>query len=687
MTAAKELQKKMTLMRQKNDHFFAQYHPTIYKIIKDKNLTDSEIKIIPSTESTTLEIDVVEKGKNRYFGQGIKYCESEAEKFISQYADGRPISSLSPPTAESFIFNRAASNHFKDIAKDLKDRINYGSHYPIEGFIPFLVVTGVGVGFHIEKILEEKKIGNLIIYEHNLDRFLTSLYTLDWEYLYSKFTNNEHGSIQLIISYGAIANNHKAALWNELIQYCPHFPFSTIFYNHLMDPTCTDIIKKIQADVSVYTNQWGHFDDEINQYNNARHNLLNEAKVFSPSSFKVNPNIPVVIVGGGPSLDARIDILKKHRDNILIISCGTSIGTLFNYNLKPHIHVELESDLITYEALSKSADSEFRKDILLIGAAQLNPLALNLFHNKCIFFKDSSALGKLFLSNEKDVVNSVTPTCTNAGVALAIKLGFNNIFLTGLDFGFLDPNKHHAEGSIYFKDEVSKPIQESNDFKQNALVETVSVHGEKMWTKPMYFTAKRRVEETIKYYFTKGKKVYNCSDGAVINNAPWTSPERFESLLSRFEHEISSKELVDGINSFCLTIKPDIIENRSNHMIQVASSIFDLLTKNQPKPSSSLYEISNYIFTCNNSLVRTLREQEGPAIYFLRGHVWIFLMFFFTYTQLSKTPKDREVIVSYMNQWIKDNREIVIAEMKNRMFSELKFNEDPWVTKPFNRHD
>jgi len=685
MNQASELQAKMALMRQKNDEFFKAHEPVIYKLIKDKRLTESGVNIIPLDDGQ-VEIDVVERGGYRYFGKGIEYSTREAEKFLGQYADGNTINSLAPPTADSFVFNRTASNHFKELATDLSPRINYGYQYPIEGFIPFMVIMGVGLGFHIEKIVEEKQIGSLIIFEHNLDRFLTSLYTVDWEAIYRPFMKKENGSIQLVISYSNIKNNHRAALWNELIKYVPHFPFSTIFYNHLMDYANQEIITKIQSDVTTFTNQWGHFDDEVNQYNNARHNLLEGTRVFMPTRFNANPHIPVAIIGGGPSLEGKIELLKEHRDRMLLISCGTSIGTLYNFGLKPHIHVELESDLITYEALNKSTDAEFRKDILLISAAQVNPLVSTLFDHKCMFFKDSSSLGALFMDNPKDVVYNVTPTCTNAGVALAVKLGFNQIFLLGTDYGFVDKNKHHAPGSIYYQKHVSKPLEDSNDFTKNDLVQTTSVMGQTMWTKPMYFTAKRRVEETIRYYHKLGKKVYNGSDGAVINNAPWVSTEKMAQLIDRTEVAATPDDLVAGILEFSGSINPTVLDQRSEEMIQVVSRVMDVVIKDSPA-TTSLFDISNYVFRCNKKISRELVSQLGARTYFIRGHMWIFLMFYYTYSALAKTQEDRMYINTYLSNWAKENKKRLLHQMREVMFHKTRLEEDPWVVNPFDRHD
>ncbi|MHA7879279.1 MAG: motility associated factor glycosyltransferase family protein [Saccharospirillum sp.] len=684
MNQAAELQQKMALMRQKNDEFFKQHEPIIYDIIKDKTLAESAVNIVPM-ENGELEIDVLERGAYRYFGKGIYYSEQEAEKFLGQYADGKTINSLAPPPVESFVFNRTASNHLKQLTRDLQPHIHYGAQYPIDGFIPFLVIMGVGLGFHIEKIVTERRLGSVIIYENNLDRFITSLYTVDWSSIYAPFMHSENGSLQVVLSYSQIKSNHKAALWNELIKYVPHFPFSTVIYNHLSDPLNTEIISSIQSDVMTFTHQWGHFDDELNQYNNARHNLLEGTRVFLPSRFTANPHIPVAIIGGGPSLEGKIDVLRKYRDKMLLISCGTSIGTLCEYDLKPHIHIELESDLITYEAIEKSTTPAFRDGILLLAAAQVNPLVGTLFEKKCMYFKDSSSLSALFLKDPKDVVYNVTPTCTNAGVALAVKMGFNQIFLIGTDYGFLDPNKHHAPGSIYYQQGVSKPIEESNDFSKHNLVETTSVLGEKMWTKPMYFTAKRRVEETIKYYFKKGKRVNNASDGAVINNAPWVSTDKMRQILERTEVGASPEDLVTGLIEFSGEIDHHIIDDRSESMIEVVSSMLDVLIKSKPKTTST-FDISTTIFKANNRLSREFVNKLGARTYFIRGHIWIFLMLYYTYSLLAKSDEDRLAINTYARKWLEEDKKQLLHAMREIMFHKRPVTEDPWVIKPFDRH-
>lgn len=682
MNNAETLQLNMQELRYQNEQFFKTAEPSIYALIHDKKFSHSDLKIIPSQTSDSLEIDVIEKGQSRYFESGILYCENEAKKFLKQMHSESQLPNFKGADADIFSFDRVGSIHFRKLIKDLEDNIELEDTTKLPDFYPLLVIMGTGLGFHIEKIIEEREISSLIIYEHNLDRFLTSLYTLDWKNIYSKFDINNGHSIQIILSTGDDYIAQYGMLWNELVQYTPHFPFTTLFYNHLTDKTNLKIVNGIQENIITFLQQWGHYDDEINQYNNARQNLLQGAKGFNPSTFRVNRNIPVAVIGAGPSLDDRIDNIKQHRDKLLIISCGTTIGTLFKYGIKPDFHVELESDYVVYEAISKSTTAEYRKGITLLAAAQVNPLCLSLFEQSLIYFKDSTALSQLFVPNEEDIIKSTTPTCTNAGCAIATQLGFKKIFLYGTDFGFVSKDKHHASGSVYYQDEkdISFVLSEANNFDKEETVETVSIHGEKMETKPMYFTAQKRLEECIKYAHKRDMKVYNCSDGASIKNSSWISNSKFDSILNRIELSINPKDLVKEIYKNSNTVSVEQINEKSELLLEIINSIFDTIISRK-SGSNDFLSASKNIFIINNIISRHVKNKFGYIQYFLRGQIWLYLAIYYNFCLKCKNKNDMEKIINIAETWLVEHKYVITAEMKEILFHNLSLQEDPWINE------
>jgi hypothetical protein len=679
MSNAEALQVEMQNLRSKNEKFFEKHEPSIFKLIGNKQFSYSDLKILTSPDGASLELDVIEKGNANYFGEGIRYCKEEADKFLNQMQPGSQLPSFNASDPSIFSFERVGSAHFRKLVTELEEKVETSVDIKMPNFYPLLIIMGTGIGFHIEEVIESREISSLIIYEHDLDRFLVSLYTLDWQKIYSRFNIDEGCSIQLILATEDNYISQYGYLWNELVQYTPHFPFTSLFYNHLSDKVNAKIIKDIQNNIITFLQQWGHYDDEINQYNNARQNLLQGAKGFKPSTFRINPNIPVAVIGAGPSLDDKIESIKAHREKLLIISCGTSIGTLFKHNIKPDFHVELESDYVVYEAITKSTTKEFRKNITLLAAAQINPLCLSLFDNSCVYFKDSTALSELFVGNDQDIIKSTTPTCTNAGCAIAVQLGFNNIFLFGTDFGFSSKEKHHASGSIYYQDEdkISSVLSDANDFSNKKTMTTTSVHGQEIETKPMYFTAQKRLEECIKYVHKRNITVYNCSDGASIKNANWISTKKLNKILTNLVVSSTPSELPKELYENSQIISAEEIDEKSNHLIEVINSIFDTLIKKTPK-EKTLFGASKSIFIRNNIISRHVKNKFGYIQFFIRGQVWLYLAVYYNFCLKSKSSKDVKEAIDICETWLIEHKEIIIKEMNEIMFHNMSINEDPW---------
>lgn len=678
---AEVVQQKMQSLRQKNELFFKKQAPEVFNLIDGKKSASNELKILES-ENDEIELDVIEKGKSRYFNAGMKYCEAECDKFLKQMREGTKLPNFIATKSSTFKLNRVGSLHFKKLATLLENKVNIDGPIEIPEFYPMLVVMGVGIGKHIERLVTKKDISSLIIYENNLDRFLTSLYCINWEFIYSKFDINKGKTIQIILSNESDYITQYGILWNELVNYCPHFPYTTLFYNHLNDTLNSKIIAHVKKDLPVFLQQWGHYDDEINQYNNARHNLLRGAKLFKPSAFTINHHIPVAVIGAGPSLDDRIEILKKYKGKLLIISCGTTIGTLYKHNIKPDFHVELESDYVVHDAIKSSTNKEFRKGIVFIGSAQVNTRCLDLFDKSCIFFKDSSVLAQLFLDNQNDVIMNTTPSCTNAGCAIAVKLGFKNILLFGTDFGFINKDKHHATGSVYYQDEddISFVLAKANKLEDEDLTETISVTGEKIKTKPFYYTCQLRLEEGIKFAHKMNITVRNCSDGASIRNTIWTPNETLDSILNHLEVNADPRDLAKGVYELCQSTSSQTINNKSDILYNMIKEIFRTITKRKPD-SSDLLDISRHLFIINNIITKHVFLKMGNMQYFLRGQMWIYLTIFFTYSFHSKKIEDREFVTTTCLDWLIEHQAIILKEMSEILYHEKTADEDEWINK------
>ena len=60
------------------------------------------------------------------------------------------------------------------------------------------------------------------------------------------------------------------------------------------------------------------------------------------------------------------------------------------------------------------------------------------------------------------------PTCTNLGLAFALKYGFK-IVLMGMDFGFPSLEAHHAKESVYYNERAHICFKEATDYANQSL--------------------------------------------------------------------------------------------------------------------------------------------------------------------------------------------------------------------------
>jgi hypothetical protein len=148
-----------------------------------------------------------------------------------------------------------------------------------------------------------------------------------------------------------------------------------------------------------------------------------------------------------------------------------------------------------------------------------------------MYLKGADAGAELF-PKDIDRLYYVNPTVTNTGLALAFYLGFNKVYLVGVDLAFPE-EKHHAEGSVY--ETVFKDWQDI--FKGE--IEVEANFGGTVFTNSIFYASKRDMEEGIKYFRTLRKEfeVYNPNFGAKIEGAETLQPAEFEEHLEKLDKE------------------------------------------------------------------------------------------------------------------------------------------------------
>ena len=654
--------------REKNLAYFKDNFKEIYNLFKDYKLKNLHVNILTEND----EVNLLREGRHIYESGAKVYAEEEVTKFRHAYKEGKKICSFIPPFYGDYKFPRFGQIAVNELLEKSPIRKDNFLYYGLQDFYPLIVFLGCGLGYHIEKMVNEHNVQNLLVVEPDLDKFAASLYAIDWADICSRYKSSNGKTLHFII--GAEESEYLiwAVTWNKLIELSPHFPVTTLFYNHQGRELFDNVSERVNKDLLVFLLSWGHYDDEIRQLNNALHNFHLGVKELPPP-LKDPSHTPVFVIGAGPSLDGRIEYIKSVRDRAILISCGTALKTLATYGVKPDIHVELESDLLAYIAVSRAADEEFYRDIKLIGPSHISPLIYQLFGDGRMYYKAESALAELFGKGTGHIINNGTPTCTNLGVALAISMGFKRVFLFGLDFGFEDINHHHAKGSIYYEKLLKQ------EHKERDLVRIETVKGGDAWSTPNYFTSKRKVENLIQQNSTdEALQVFNCSDVAKIEGAEWLEKDTFVSIVRELESK-RAEDLAYMFSDNATQMPLSKIESKLHYLLQNFEALPRDIEKIFADQANNLEQFSILVGRLNWYLEDVVRKGASDFYFYIRGTLRHFMCAGFAHAFACDNEEQQREYINIWKQSVLAFFESVPEHFKSVVYKDFDIESDPWL--------
>jgi hypothetical protein len=204
------------------------------------------------------------------------------------------------------------------------------------------------------------------------------------------------------------------------------------------------------------------------------------------------------VLGGGPSLDDALPWIIEHRKSIVLIAVSRISKRLLEVGLEPDLFVSVDPGVTNIDV---------SKDIFSFSAA---PIFINSHH---VYYELLSQWpGRSFYLGERvpweSKLNSRNisgwgPTVTNTAISIALYLGFNRIFLAGVDFAYTLDGFTHAKGSIEHKAGARFNLTG---------VEVETYAGVMAPTGLDYAYARDKLEQQIQNYIDSGDyHVFNCS--------------------------------------------------------------------------------------------------------------------------------------------------------------------------------
>ncbi len=492
---------------------FQEYIPDIYNFFKNHEPKKYDAVLTAEGELNVLEIEQ----------NGMLYSSNPRDMLAQQYLAYRQEPNMSHYDIDpgdpniDFVHVHQMRNLRNKLAEIYKDD-SPGDHFPEA--IKSLMLFGVGLGYHLEWLVRDCQIRNLYIFEPEVDLFYVSLFSIDWEFILKK-VDSENGSIHLSIDLAPI--DHFGDLqrrMNARGQYDASYTYCMVHYR---SERMLEVIDEVMSQFDRLIFGYGFFDDALMSISHQMGSLRKGIPFFGPRTEQYD-NTPVFLVANGPSLDGCIELIKQNRDKAIIVSLSSAITSLYNYGIKPDLHLEMERTRIVRTVLDAVKDPEYFRDIPLIALNTVHPEVYDLFDKKYIYAKTNEAgtnlLTDIDFVPDFDQVRFCNPTVSNMGMSVMASLGYKKIYLLGMDMGF--PNdKHHAQKSIYFNDKGDD--KKLFEIKQTGLRTVPGNFGGEVSTDAIFWQSARVLGLEIEEH--EGLEVFNLADGAQIPHAKPLRPE------------------------------------------------------------------------------------------------------------------------------------------------------------------
>jgi hypothetical protein len=511
-------QLQLEVQFRRNMAAFAEVAPVIYQQFQDYQPT--ELQLHYSDDGKLNLVNIALDNKPVYGEEAQAFCKKQVDTFISKPT----LSSIS--FGQTKIYNDAhlhpsVINKMAAYTADIKQKQHRHCQVPIG----FMLITGCGMGYHIEELVEKLDIKMLCIFDPHKDSFYAALHTLDWLPILQKMTT--HGRV-LKFLLGMSPEDamldlklmtDRLGLFNQVY---------TFIYRHFSSKKEEAFIELYKKEFHLAASGIGYFDDEQISLAHTAHNINQGFPFFKPARLTIE-NTPILVIGNGPSLDQHIDYIRRMQSSAIIMSCGTAISSLYKVGITPDFHIEMERSAVTPAFIKHGTSQSFRDPVQLICLNTSAPQMTELFKRIWLGVKPND-LGAVLLNRIYPQTHAwrlllCNPTVTNAGLSCAIGMGFRHIVLLGIDLGMKDASHHHSSLSIYY-DITKKQGSQEDKFKPGTYP-VAGNFGSTVNTTPTLHATKNNMETLIRLERRSGTllNLYNPNDGALIEGATPTAAD------------------------------------------------------------------------------------------------------------------------------------------------------------------
>ncbi|MDJ0944116.1 MAG: DUF115 domain-containing protein [Kiloniellales bacterium] len=368
----------------------------------------------------------------------------------------------------------------------------------------FLLVLGVGLGLHLPELLARSQCRCLVLIEPTLENLAHSLRVLDWAGLLAAAAEREVEVVFITERDPTdIAQKALAAIRGNN----PVLIDGLYLFEHYPSAILQQAAAQLKRELYSAIRGLGFFEDEEVMARNAVANL-DRPRLRLIDQPQPSLDTPLFIVGSGPSLEQELDFLEGAAGRVAVMSIGTTLRILLERGIRPDFHIELENSENCARSVEATAAEFGTAGITLIAALSVDRRTSDCFEAPVFFLREENT-GTVLLGQPVMPLSPSGPTVANAGLSAAIRLGFREIYLFGVDMGSREHGRYHAEGSVFSTGLLPENRRAHQRFAGN--------FGGEAWGEAVLNWSRLYLEAVLRMY--AGITVYNCSDGVRIEGA------------------------------------------------------------------------------------------------------------------------------------------------------------------------
>ena len=387
----------------------------------------------------------------------------------------------------------------------------------------FLLSFGLGRGGHLMPLVENFSFQDFIVLEPNLDYIRRCLRETDWSELADTLQRRD-------MRLHLLHDPDPVELARRILvpirsRNLPRLDGMFVF-THYRDTTMDPVIAEVQTILPIIEANDGFFEDEQKMLKHAVVNCLtNPHHVLFDKAGRSLKEIPVFVAGAGPSLDDSLEDIRRNRENVILVSCSTSLRPLLANGLKPDFHVEVENTADCLTIVEDAAGMHDLSDIIFLGTNTVPPEVPAHFGHSILYWRETVVPSRLFSTLDQHL-NLAGPSVANLAIRAFLSMGFYEFYLFGIDMGSRDPSQHHSKSSIYYD-------RQDDYWNSGARMEPFAIPQpgnmrDTVYTNASFLLCKLYLDRLFLYF--RNHFFFNCSDGVRLARAPAVNPKQINAM-------------------------------------------------------------------------------------------------------------------------------------------------------------